>query len=254
MISSSASIGAFCQIADDAVIGEGARLEQGCIVYPGTVIGRNTTFGPYCVIGGRSGMIDRSLSLGSLVIGDDNVFGPRCTVDVGFNEFSGATKIGNDNNFVAGCHVGHDTRIGHRNTFGAETLLSGHVEVEDDAYLVTGTLIHPRRRIGRMSYVGSRSRVCHDIPPFIAASGFEAKYRSINKVGLQRRSIPPSDIRALFRFYATIRQRGALTAVSGTATPMILEAVEFLLTSPSGILLLCDKSQRSSSITTAMRR
>jgi len=51
------------------------------------------------------------------------------------------------------------------------TMLAGHVEVED--FVVFGGLsgVHQFSRVGAYSMVGGMSRVTHDVPPFTIGAG-----------------------------------------------------------------------------------
>lgn len=82
--------------------------------------------------------------------------------------------------------------------------LGGHVTLED--YSVIGGLaaVHQFVRIGAHAYVGGKTGVSQDIPPFVLASGERAKLFGLNIVGLKRHNFSNDAIQALKKAYQTV--------------------------------------------------
>ena len=51
-------------------------------------------------------------------------------------------------------------------------LVAGHVEVEDQAFISGGVVIHQYSKIGRLAMIGGNSRVNLDVPPFFLYTDF----------------------------------------------------------------------------------
>jgi UDP-N-acetylglucosamine acyltransferase len=63
-------------------------------------------------------------------------------------------------------------------------LLAGRVEVERNAFISAGCMVHQFARIGRLAMVGGGNPVTQDVPPFCMLQ--EKSIQGINAVGLRR--------------------------------------------------------------------
>jgi UDP-N-acetylglucosamine acyltransferase len=191
------NVGPFCVISDDVQIAAGTRLESNVVVEPGSRIGRNCHIWPGAVIGGppqdHKYKGERSL----LIVGDNNIVRECVTLHRAVGE-GVATRIGNDNMFMAYVHVGHNCDIGSNNTFSSYTGLSGHVQCEDNIVFGGMVGVHQFTRIGRVAMIGGFGKVNQDIPPFMLADGNPARVIEVNKIGLRRQGVPPN-IRSIVR-------------------------------------------------------
>lgn len=71
---------------------------------------------------------------------------------------SSETTVIGDNNLIMGfCHIAHDCKIGNNNIFANNTLLAGHVIVEDYAHTAGAIAVHQFCHIGSYSFVGGGS-------------------------------------------------------------------------------------------------
>ena len=82
--------------------------------------------------------------------------------------------------------MGHDCEIGDGVVIVNSTALSGHVIVDDKAFISGLVGVHQFVRIGRYAMVGGMARVNQDILPFSTVEGNPAKLYSLNAVGLKR--------------------------------------------------------------------
>ena len=71
------------------------------------------------------------------------------------------------------------------------TGLSGHVIVEDQAFISGLVGIHQFVRIGRNAMVGGMAGVNQDVLPFSIVEGTPARLLSVNAVGLKRANFKP---------------------------------------------------------------
>lgn len=202
------------EIHKTAVIATGAEIAEDVKIGPYSVIGdhvsidRGTVIGSYVQIEGwarigRNNKIGNGVSIGlppqnldyegektHLFIGDNNIIREYVTIHRGTVEGGGETRIGNNNLFMVYSHVAHDCSLGNNITLGNSANLAGHVEVEDQAYISRLVGIHQFVKIGRLSLIGSHSKLSKDLPPYIEVQGHPARVVGVNAVGLRRNGFP----------------------------------------------------------------
>ena len=98
-------------------------------------------------------------------------------------------------------HIAHNCRIGHRTVIASCALLAGYVEMEDDAFISGGVVVHQFSKIGRLAMIGGNTRVNRDVPPFFLYSGFNVEAKGLNLVGLKRSGYKASDLAVLKKAY-----------------------------------------------------
>jgi UDP-N-acetylglucosamine acyltransferase len=111
---------------------------------------------------------------------------------------NGVTKVGKNCLLMAYSHVGHDCERGNEVVVVNSTALSGHVIVEEKAFISGLVGVHQFVRIGRNSMVGGMARVNQDILPFSTVEGNPARLYSANMVGLKRANFKP-DVRVAIK-------------------------------------------------------
>lgn len=111
------------------------------------------------------------------------------------------TVVGSDCFIMDKVHIAHDNRIGDRVTLACYVALAGHVEIGDDATIGLSATIHQRRIVGAGAMVGMQSAVTKDVRPFEVVKGNPARPGGVNRVGLERMSVPVEQIVALGEFY-----------------------------------------------------
>ena len=224
-------------LGDDVVIGAHCVVEghttigNGCQLYTGAVIG--------------SPPQDRKHQKKDkvfLTIGANNVFREYVTVNPGTIEGGGTTSIGDNNLFMACCHVAHDCRIGNDCVLANYVGLSGHVTIEDRAVIGGLSGVHQYARVGYLSMIGGCSKVNQDVPPFSLVDGNPATLRGLNIVGLKRADIPSPNQIALRRAFKVLFNSGlnrshAVLQVKEqlNGLPEIHRVIEFIQISKRGI-------------------
>jgi UDP-N-acetylglucosamine acyltransferase len=224
-------------LGDDVVIGAHCVLEgntaigNGCQVYTGAVIGSLPQ--------------DRKHQKKDKVflkIGNNNVFREYVTVNPGTLEGGGETRIGDNNLFMACCHVAHDCQIGDDCVLANYVGLSGHVIIEDRAVIGGLSGVHQYTRVGYLSMIGGCSKVNQDVAPFSLVDGNPATYRGLNIVGLKRADILPPNQMALRRAFKILFSSGlnrshAVLQVKEqlNGSPEIHRVIEFIQISKRGI-------------------
>jgi len=220
VIHATAIVDADARLADDVEVGPYSIIGADVEIGSGTVIGPHVVIQGPCRIG-RDNRIFQFASVGeapqdkkyageptSLIIGDRNVIREYVTLNRGTDEGLGKTVIGDDNLFMAYCHVAHDCIVGNNCIFANGASLAGHVEVGDYATLSGFTLVHQFTQIGERAFCGMGSAVAQDIPPYSTAAGTRARVIGINKVGLKRSGFSPELISALHKSFRQLLKSG----------------------------------------------
>ena len=177
-----------------ALVEEGARLADGCIIHAHAMIrahcelGEGVVVHPFAVIGGEPQ--DLSFDIGTFSgvrIGARSVIREHVTISRATKADS-FTEIGADCFLMAGCHVAHDCRIGSRVVIANAVQLAGHVHVGDRAFLGGGAVIHQFCRIGEGVMIGGGARISRDVAPFTLTTERNTLI-GLNVVGLRRRGL-----------------------------------------------------------------
>ena len=204
------SVGAFCYIGADVVVGDGTSFGPHCSVQGPTKIGRDNRFIGHCAIGGEPQDKKYAGERVALEIGDRNLFREFCTVNRGTGGGGSSTSIGNDNWLLAYTHIAHDCHVGNHCVFSNNATLAGHVSVGDHVILSGFAGVHQFCRIGAHAFIGMGAFVNGDVPPFlmVAQEGY-GKPRGINSEGLKRRGFDAERIGAIKRAYRALYMSGA---------------------------------------------
>jgi len=179
-------IGPFCVVGPNARIGQGTKLENNVTLMGHVTLGEHNHLYPGVVIGGEPQDLSYRGDNTQVIVGDYNTFREGVTVNRGTQKEDGITSLG-DHNFLMACsHVAHDCRLGSHIVIANNTLLGGHVRIQDKASLSGGAAVHHFTTIGAYSFIGGLSRVLHDVPPYMLVEGSPARPRCINVVALKR--------------------------------------------------------------------
>lgn len=194
-----------------AVVGAHTRIGEYCVIESDVVIGAHCMLEPYVFVKrwttmGDHNRISASTSLGTdpldksftgersyLRLGSGNQIRENYTISRGTKPET-VTTIGDNNYIMTSGHVAHNAIIGNNTTIASCALISGYVEVEDQAFLSGGVVVHQFSKIGRLSMVAGNSRVNMDLPPFFMYHGFEAAPAGLNVVGLRRAGFTAAEI------------------------------------------------------------
>jgi UDP-N-acetylglucosamine acyltransferase len=219
------SIAASARIHPDAVIGEGCRIGEFCVIEQDVVLGARCMLEPYVYVKRWTTMgDDNEISAGTvlgtdpldkgftgersyLIIGNRNKIREHYTISRGTKP-EAATVIGDGNYIMTSGHIAHDCRIGNETVICSCALLAGYVEVGDRAFISGGVVVHQYSKIGRLAMIGGNTRVNLDAPPFFLYSGFDIAPQGVNLVGLRRTGFHPGEISDLKRAYRILYREG----------------------------------------------
>ncbi len=221
VVDASAELASDVEVGPYAIVGAGVRVGPGCRVMTHAVLqgpmslGEGCVVHPFAALGGSPQDLRHRGEPTRVEIGRRNVFREHVTVHRGTQE--SATRIGDDNLLMVGVHVAHDAHVGSRCVIANGVQLAGHVVVED--YAAFGGLAGVAQfvRVGENAFVAAGAMVEHDVLPFLVVQGDRARARGVNRVGLERRGVPPASVRALVRAYREIFEGGRPIAVAAAA-------------------------------------
>jgi UDP-N-acetylglucosamine acyltransferase len=224
-IDPSAVVASTARVHPDAIVGAGVRIGEFCVIESDVVIGAGCRFEPYVYIKrwttlGERNEISAGTVLGTdpldknfsgersyLCIGSDNKIREHYTISRGTAPES-ATEIGDSNYIMTSGHIAHNCKIGNHTVVASCALLAGYVELEDQAFVSGGVVVHQFSKIGRLAMIGGNTRVNLDVPPFFLYSGFNVEPRGLNLVGLKRAGYRASDIAVLKKAYQILYRSG----------------------------------------------
>ena len=196
-------IGPYCVVGPQVRIGSGTVLDAAVHVQRWTQIGRDCRFHSHCSVGSDPQDLKYKGEETHLRIGDRNVFREFTTLNRGTAGGGGLTTIGNDNLFMTGSHVAHDSHMGSGIIMANAATLAGHVFVEDHATIGAFSAVHQFCRVGPHAFIGGFSVVTRDALPYIKTVGDrnQARIYGINSIGLARKGIPAEAVEELKRLY-----------------------------------------------------
>jgi UDP-N-acetylglucosamine acyltransferase len=122
------------------------------------------------------------------------------------------TKIGDDNFFMVGVHIGHDCIVEDKVVMSNLVQIGGHCRIETGAWFSGLAASHQFVTIGRWSYAAGLAGINRDVPPFLTVSGhYPPRVRGVNKRGLDRAGLSEQQQELIFEAYRRLyRQPGTL--------------------------------------------
>lgn len=209
------TIGPNCVIGRAVSIGAGTVLNANVVIGENVRAGRNNHFFDNCTIGGRPQILglDPDAEIGGLVIGDGNAIREQVTIHPSMHPGE-LTKIGNDNLFMIGVHIGHDCIVEDKVVMSNYVQISGHCKIETGVWLSGMVLLHQFVTIGKWCYAAGIAGINRDVPPFLIVSGhYPPRVRGVNKRGLVRAGLTDEQQRNIFDAYRRLyRSKGTLLA------------------------------------------
>ncbi|MBV9265739.1 MAG: acyl-ACP--UDP-N-acetylglucosamine O-acyltransferase [Acidobacteriaceae bacterium] len=254
----SAYVAPTARVHPDAVIGARTRIGEFCVIEGDVVIGSNCMLEPYVYVKrwttmGDSNEISAGTVLGTdpldklftgersyLSIGNGNKIREHYTISRGTQPES-ETRIGNDNYIMTSGHIAHNSVLGDNIVIASCALVAGYVEIEDQAFISGGVVIHQFSKIGRLAMVGGNTRVNSDLAPYFLYSDFNVAAKGLNLVGLRRAGLSREDVNSLKTAYRLLFRSGlkldaALERIEAEANSAHTEhLIRFIRSSKRGI-------------------
>ncbi|MBV9157719.1 MAG: acyl-ACP--UDP-N-acetylglucosamine O-acyltransferase [Acidobacteriaceae bacterium] len=213
------------RVHPDAVVGAGTRIGEFCVIEPDVIIGRGCVLEPYVYIKRWTTLGDENEISAGTVLGTDpldkSFTGERSYLNIGNRnkirehytisrgtEPESQTRIGNSNYIMTSGHIAHNCVLGDDVVVASCALIAGHVEIENQAFISGGVVVHQFSKIGRLAMVGGNTRVNSDLPPFFLYSDFNVAAKGVNVIGLKRAGFSPDEIRLLKSAYRLLYRSG----------------------------------------------
>ena len=143
---------------------------------------------------------------------------------------------------MAYTHIAHDCKIGRKVVMSNNATLGGHITIGDYATIGGLVAIHQFVRIGEYAFVGGKSAVVKDIPPYVIAAGDRAILYGLNSVGLKRNGFSQTKLKLLKKTYRIIFRTGftinkAMEKVRTEVEqiPEVVNFINFIKSSKRGI-------------------
>jgi UDP-N-acetylglucosamine acyltransferase len=254
----SATIAASARVHPDACVGPRVRIGEFCVIEQDVEIGADCLLEPYVFVKRWTTLGDRNEISAGTVLGTDpldkNFKGDRSYLRIGVankirehytisrgTQPESVTIIGDGNYIMTSGHIAHNCNIGSNTVIASCALIAGHVDVEDQAFISGGVVVHQYSKIGRLAMIGGNTRVNLDVPPFFLYSGFNVEAKGLNLVGLKRAGFTLAQVALLKKAYHTLYRSGrkledALSIIETEfADPNTLHLVRFIRASKRGI-------------------
>ena len=241
-------IGEFCIVEEDVTIGANNVLEPYVFIKRWTTLGDENEISAQTVLG--TDPLDKAFAghRSFLKIGHRNKIREHYTISRGSKPET-TTVIGDDNFIMTSGHIAHNAIIGNGTIIASCALVAGYAEIEDQAFLSGGVLIHQFGKVGRLAIISGNTRVSLDAPPFFTYAGFKISPCGLNLMGLRRAGVSAPEIQQLKRAYRLMYRNGLPLAVAlhrietELAGPLTEHLVHFVRNSKRGICREAGKNQ-----------
>ncbi|MGC1401719.1 MAG: acyl-ACP--UDP-N-acetylglucosamine O-acyltransferase [Thermodesulfobacteriota bacterium] len=198
------SVGAYTVIEGDVFVDVGTQIGPHVYIDHFTRIGKNCRISPFASIGTPPQDKKFKGEKTEVVIGDENVIREYVTINRGTPTGGGMTSLGDQNLLMAYVHVAHDCHLGNGIVMANVATLGGHVVLEDYCFIGGLSAVHQFVRVGAHAYIGGKTGIVQDIPPYVIASGERAKLYGLNIIGLTRHAFSNEVIMALKKTYQIV--------------------------------------------------
>jgi UDP-N-acetylglucosamine acyltransferase len=233
-------VGEFCIIEEDVSIGANNLLEPYVFIKRWTTLGDQNEISAQTVLG--TDPLDKAFAghRSFLKIGHRNKIREHYTISRGSKPDT-ATVIGDDNFIMTSGHIAHNAIIGNATVIASCALVAGYAEIEDQAFLSGGVLVHQFGKVGRLAIVSGNTRVSLDAPPFFTYAGFKISPCGLNLIGLRRAGVSAGEIQQLKRAYRLMYRHGLPLSVAldriemELPGPLTAHLVHFVRNSKRGI-------------------
>lgn len=193
-------VGPFCRISSTTKVGDNSKLISHVVLEGRISLGHSNVIHPFAVLGGEPQDLSYKGEDTQVIIGDRNIFRESTTVSRGTARDRALTIVGNDNFFMANCHIAHDCQVGSHIIMANQTALAGHVSVGDYVVLGGMSAVVQKVRLGSYSFLGGSTIMRRDLPPFMAAKEFSS-VSGPNVVGIRRRGFGSEVMRVINDLY-----------------------------------------------------
>jgi len=248
IVDSKADIDSNVDVGPHSIIGANVQIGSGTVIGPHVVIQPHVEIGSDCHIFQYAsiGAVPQAIKFRGektyVKIGRDTIIREFVTVNRGTGFGGEVTEIGEENFLMAYVHIAHDCKTGRNVIMANNATLAGHIVIGD--FVTVGGLvaIHQFVRIGNHAYIGGKSAVVKDIPPYVIAAGGRAKLHGLNSVGLKRHGFSQETLsslkkayRIIFRIGLTLNEAIERVKAQVEKVPEVNDFIRFIKSSKRGI-------------------
>lgn len=241
-IDANVTIGPYAIVKSDVHIGSGTTIGPYTTIEKYVTIGENCQIFQYAAIGCAPQDLKFQGEKTYLKIGRGSIIREFVTINRGTEAGGGVTEVGEENYLMAYTHIAHDCKTGKQVILANNSTLAGHIIIGDNVTVGGLVAIHQFVQIGDFAYIGGKSAVVKDIPPYVIAAGDRATLHGLNNVGLKRHKFPKSTLQELkkayrifFRIGLTVKQASERVKAETEQIPEVKNFIEFIVTSNRGV-------------------
>ena len=241
-IDSNVEIGPYSIIGKNVFIGSGTVIGPHVVVDPYVTIGADCNIFQYAAIGAPPQSLKFEGGETYVKIGRGTIVREFVTIHRGTESGGGITEVGEENLLMAYTHIAHDCKTGRKVILSNNATLAGHITIGDNATIGGLVAIHQFVRIGDYAFIGGKSAVVKDVPPYVIASGDRAKLHGLNSVGLKRHGFSENTVsslkktyRIIFRIGLTMNEAIERVRAEVEQIPEVLGFIDFIKSSQRGI-------------------
>jgi UDP-N-acetylglucosamine acyltransferase len=247
-------------IDSKAELGTNIEIGPYTIIKGNTFIGSETTIGSHVVIEpfvhirpechifqyAAIGAVPQSVKFKGeetyVKVGRGTIIREFVTIHRGTEFGGGVTEVGEENFVMAYSHVAHDCKTGRQVMLSNNATLGGHITIGDYSTIGGLVAIHQFVRIGDYAFVGGKSAVVKDVPPYVIASGDRATLHGLNSVGLRRHGFSQKTLsllkkayRIVFRIGLTLNESIERLRAEVEQVPEVINFIDFIKSSQRGL-------------------
>ncbi len=249
-----------------AIIDPKAELDTNIEIGPYTIIKGNTFIGSETMIGSHVviepfvhirpecqifqyaaiGAVPQSVKFKGeetyVKVGRGTIIREFVTIHRGTEFGGGVTEVGEENFVMAYSHIAHDCKTGRKVMLSNNATLGGHITIGDYSTIGGLVAIHQFVRIGDYAFVGGKSAVVKDVPPYVIAAGDRATLYGLNSVGLRRHGFSQKTLsllkkayRIVFRIGLTLNESIERLRAEVEQVPEVINFIDFIKSSQRGL-------------------
>ncbi|MCF7858965.1 MAG: acyl-ACP--UDP-N-acetylglucosamine O-acyltransferase [Candidatus Cloacimonetes bacterium] len=211
IIGENCSIGPYCIIRENVVLGDRNELVSNVLIDGHTTIGNGNKFFHSAVIGTDSQDLKYNGEPTQLIIGNGNTFREFCTVNKSAT-MDEPTRLGDNSLLMAYSHIAHNCILGNNLIIANAVNLAGHIHIHDNVIIGGMVALHQFVKVGTYAFIGGKSGIKKDIPPYTRGEGFPYKVMGLNSVGLKRRGFSSEAINSIKDIYKLFYRSGLNTS------------------------------------------
>lgn len=241
-IDTNVTIGPYAIVKSDVFIGSGTTIGPYTTIEQYVTVGADCQISQYAAVGGVPQDLKFNGEITYLKIGRGTIIREFVTINRGTELGGGITEVGEENYLMAYTHIAHDCKIGKQVILANNSTLAGHIIIGDNVTVGGLVAIHQFVQIGDFAYIGGKSAVVKDIPPYVIAAGDRATLHGLNSVGLKRHKFPKSTLqqlkkayRIVFRIGLTVKQASERVKAQVEQTPEVKNFMNFIVESNRGV-------------------